>query len=292
MILSAPSGGRNVAKQAPVMGDLWQAYWDQVGQRWAEKPGLLWREFTDQQQLGLIEDWLPLPCRQPSARAAAATITLLKTDLFDEVAHLGLVPVLLRQGVAVVGVDVSPWVVAEALARNPGLKACQADVRSLPFADDHFDAVFSGSTLDHLNSATEIGEALVEIARVLRPGGRLILTMDNPAHPLIYLRNGRLLGLWRKLGIVPYQVGATLARGPLLEALRAAGFEILTTRALQHCPRAFAVPLAWLIRRFPLRCQRRYLGLLASCESLAELRTRWRTAHYIAVHAQVTSAPG
>ena len=268
-------------------------YWDGVGYTWREhQPAALWREFTDHQQLGLISAWLPFACSGAEGPPGEIFVKLLKTDLFDEVAHFGLVPALLGQGWAIVGIDISALIVAEALVRNPGLEACQADVRCLPFAAGSFDAVFSGSTLDHLDSATAIGEGLVEIARVLRPGGQLILTMDNPANPLIYLRNGPLLALGRKLGIVPYQVGATLARAPLLRAVQAAGFDILATRAVQHCPRLLAVPLAGLIGRLPRRWQRRYLGLLAGCEVGDRLVTRWQTAHYIAVHAQLAGADG
>lgn len=158
---------------------------------------------------------------------------------------------LLRHGLAVTGIDVSPVIVDEAVARNPGLHGLSADLRQLPFASEQFDAVFSGSTLDHLESSADIAAALAELGRVLKPGGRLILTMDKPENPLIRLRNGPLLGLLLRLGIVPYQVGVTLARAPLLKALRRAGFNVLTTRALMHCPRVVAVALAQPIRHSP-----------------------------------------
>lgn len=113
--------------------------------------------------------------------------------------------------------------------------------------------------------------------------------MDNPENPLICLRNGPLLGPLLQLGIVPYQVGFTLARGPLLQALRGAGFTILATRALMHCPRVVAVPLARPIGHLPGWCQRAYLKLLESWELLGRLPSRWQTAHYIAVLAEKTS---
>lgn len=105
---------------------------------------------------------------------------LRKTDLCDEVANSGLVPTLLRAGIHVLGNDLSPLIMDEAVARNPRLKGIVADVRRLPFANDSFDAVFSGSTLDHLSPAREMLRALEEIARLLRPGGRLLITMDHP----------------------------------------------------------------------------------------------------------------
>ena len=71
------------------------------------------------------------------------------------------------------------------VARNSGIEAVVADVRSLPFAEASFGVVFSGSTLDHFESAADIQRSLGELYRVLRPGGTLILTLDNPANPLI-----------------------------------------------------------------------------------------------------------
>jgi SAM-dependent methyltransferase len=46
----------------------------------------------------------------------------------------------------------------------------QADIRKLPFADSHFDAVVAMSILEHLR-ADALREALVEVARVIAPGG-------------------------------------------------------------------------------------------------------------------------
>lgn len=46
------------------------------------------------------------------------------------------------------------------------------DVKSLDFADDSFDAVFSNTILHHL---AEPGKMLAEAARVLRPGGLLLI---------------------------------------------------------------------------------------------------------------------
>jgi SAM-dependent methyltransferase len=51
-----------------------------------------------------------------------------------------------------------------------------ADIQSLPFGDAVFDTVFSCETIEHLpDPAHGIGE----LARVLRPGGRLFLTTPN-----------------------------------------------------------------------------------------------------------------
>jgi ubiquinone/menaquinone biosynthesis C-methylase UbiE len=50
----------------------------------------------------------------------------------------------------------------------------QADVQKLPFADGFFDGVVAFSIFEHLRGP-EVGRALADVARVLRPGGRLLV---------------------------------------------------------------------------------------------------------------------
>lgn len=269
-------------------------YWDGVGAAWtAARPQRLWRDFTDRHQLTLVRRWLETAVDEggrPHAPTPAAT-TLLKTDLFDEVAGRGVVAPLSTAGLRVTAVDVSPFIVAEAAARNPGLDAIVADVRTLPFPDGTFDAVFSGSTLDHFESTADIEAALVELRRVLRPGGRLILTLDNPANPLIRLRNGPLLALLRRIGVVPYQVGATLGPRALTETVRQAGFDVVEATAVMHCPRVIAVAVAAVVERLPRACREAFLACLTACEWFERLPTRWFTGHYLAICA-VGRGPG
>ena len=283
-----PSVLRYQNNDQPAMTSGGQDYWDSVGADWQRRrPHRLWREFTDRQQIGLLQSWTGgLLTRWASGGIGAGSQPdLLKTDLFDEVASQGIVPWLLASGANVTGIDVSPAIVAEAVARNPGLEAVVADVRSLPFSEASFDVVFSGSTLDHFESAADIQTALGELCRVLRPGGTLILTLDNPANPLIWLRNGPLLGLLRRIGIVPYQVGATLGPRALKRAVHAAGFTVIETTAVMHCPRAIAVAVAGPMERLSRSWQESFLRHLQTWERLELWPTCWLTGHYVAVHA-------
>jgi SAM-dependent methyltransferase len=72
-----------------------------------------------------------------------------------------------------VGVDTSEQFVSRLRAREqPGVEARVADARSLPFGEGEFDAVRADRVLQHVGDP---GRAVVEMLRVLRPGGRIYL---------------------------------------------------------------------------------------------------------------------
>jgi ubiquinone/menaquinone biosynthesis C-methylase UbiE len=79
---------------------------------------------------------------------------------------------------AVYGVDASPEMIDSATkkARNVGVEVTfkNAFAQSLPFQDGTFDAVLSTVMLHHLPRPAR-KELALEIRRVLRPGGRLLL---------------------------------------------------------------------------------------------------------------------
>jgi SAM-dependent methyltransferase len=50
-----------------------------------------------------------------------------------------------------------------------------ADMRKIPFADATFDVVVSCAAIHNLYSAGDRAQAIVEIARVLKPGGQAII---------------------------------------------------------------------------------------------------------------------
>jgi SAM-dependent methyltransferase len=234
----------------------------------------------------LVERWLP-----------SRVGRVLKTDLFDEAMSMGLYPVLAGRADEVVGVDVSGEIVEAAAARHRGLQAQQADVRNLPFEEGSFDAIVSNSTLDHFQDQAVIVSALRELHRVLRPRGRLILTLDNPSNPLnaiakalprewlnrVWARHARVTA---RVGHVPYHVGETMGVRRLRKVLPPLGFEIQAQDAIMHAPRALAVVVAELTaRRGSTRAQRRLLDALAVCERMSGWPTRYVTGHFVAVSA-------
>jgi SAM-dependent methyltransferase len=234
-----------------------------------------WRAHCDALHRGLIEAWLP-----PATGRSRA----LKTDLFDEATGEGLASLLRERGHQVHGIDVSLGVV-RAAHDGGAVVATRADVRALPFGRSSFEVAVSNSTLDHFPRIAHVDRALRELHRVVRPGGVLIVTMDNLANPLLALR-ALVPDRWRRgSGLVPYYVGRTVT-GPGLRAhVEAAGFAVDRTTTLMHVPRVAAVP--WCARADrrgrsfdPVLMQR-----LLRWEHLGRLPTRAATGHFVGVRA-------
>jgi SAM-dependent methyltransferase len=252
--------------------------WDTAVAPLLESPAeALWRLHSDGVNAALVERWLPIgPCA-----------ALLKTDLYDEAMGAGLYPLLAMRARCVAGVDVARTVILAAVARYPNLSAIAADVRELPFAQESFDVVVSNSTLDHFATREEIRASLAGLFRVLRRGGRLLLTLDNLANPAVMLRNLLPFELLRRLRLVPYPVGATYGPRRLVRLLRQEGFEVLDRVATLHCPRVLAIPLARRIQRADgARSRTQFLRRLERWESLARLPTRYLTGYFVAIHAR------
>jgi SAM-dependent methyltransferase len=82
-------------------------------------------------------------------------------------------------GAEVVATDLSPRMVE--LARERGIDATVADVQLLPFDDGAFDVVVAAWMLYHV---PDLDRGLGEIARVLRPGGKLVAATNSITHLL------------------------------------------------------------------------------------------------------------
>lgn len=71
----------------------------------------------------------------------------------------------------------------------------KCDVSKLPYQDEMFDKVFCISALEHMDIIT-IEAAVGEFSRVLKPDGKLIITIDYPT-----LEPKKLLAILEKAGL-------------------------------------------------------------------------------------------
>lgn len=105
--------------------------------------------------------------------------------LAREVGHLGpicdlgcgpgqIARYLHRQGVETLGVDLSPRMVEEAQRLNPEIHFHQGDMLALPDADDSWGGIAAFYCILHI-PREKVVDALREMKRVLKPGGRLLV---------------------------------------------------------------------------------------------------------------------
>jgi demethylmenaquinone methyltransferase / 2-methoxy-6-polyprenyl-1,4-benzoquinol methylase len=164
--------------------------------------------------------------------------------LGDQVADVGIGTGLVARealkivgtGGSLTGIDPSAGMMAE--VQLPGVQLLQGRAESLPLADGSVDFVSMGYALRHL---ADVGLAFSEFARVLRPGGRvLVLEISRPRsrwatallkgymHAVMPMA-AALLGrqqqsaqLWRYYWDT---IAACIAPEAVLASLRSAGFD-------------------------------------------------------------------
>jgi SAM-dependent methyltransferase len=171
--------------------------------------------------LRLVEAWAP-PSRE-NAR-------ILKTDLFEE-AHGedAILDDFARRWGFAAGIEVSPRTAALANDRFRGLPIIATSVAAIPFRPASFETILSNSTLDHLRPA-EFERALAELARILKPGGVLILTLDNRHNPLhVFSHWVRRLFGW-------FYTDRCYTVDEAAAALRRHGFRVTDATAVFHVP--------------------------------------------------------
>ncbi|MEU6143745.1 class I SAM-dependent methyltransferase [Streptomyces sp. NPDC047081] len=124
---------------------------------------------------------------EPRAEAAAdAVLGLLPAGtarLLDVGCGTGIVTRRLTAGLPatrVTGADLTYGMARMAAARLPGAIVL-ADSRALPFPDAVFDAVTSVWLLHLLDDPEDVRAVVAECARVLRPGGIYVTTVDKAA---------------------------------------------------------------------------------------------------------------
>ncbi len=170
----------------------------------------------------------------------AALVELLSDEPIDDLLDIGtgtgrVLEVMAPRVERALGVDLSREMLAVARVNleRAGARNCairQGDMYQLPAPGASFDAVVIHQVLHY---AERPGRAIAEAARVLRPGGRLVVA-DFAPHELEFLRTGHA---HRRLGF---------ADAEIMEFCREAGL-----RPLQpvHLPGEKLTVVLWLARK-------------------------------------------
>ncbi|MFQ5853494.1 MAG: class I SAM-dependent methyltransferase [Candidatus Binatia bacterium] len=88
-----------------------------------------------------------------------------------------------RRGISCIAIDWSQAVLEEAARRVSGaglgkmVQLKQEDITCLSYADQSFDFIFCWGVLMHV---PDLNKGVSELARVLKPGGRIAISMSNP----------------------------------------------------------------------------------------------------------------
>ena len=139
----------------------------------------------------------------------------------------------------VVGIDVES--VMETDNRTAPFGVC-GDIGRLPFPSHHFDMVISRSVVEHLENPRQV---FLEFARVLRPGGKVVIITPNKYDYVSVIAMFTPYKLHRYLvsrifGVPAHDVFPTLYRANTLSSFRrslqAAGFVQKELGAINHYP--------------------------------------------------------
>lgn len=135
---------------------------------------------------------------------------------------------LAARGYAMTGLDPSEGMLSVMAAEHPEVEAVRGSGDELPFADGHFDLVFTVAALHHIAAPAAVRATLAEMLRVCRPGGRVIVWDHNPRNPYWSLLMAR----------VPQDDGSErlIPEAEVLGGVRAGGGLVLSSAALGFVP--------------------------------------------------------
>ncbi len=123
------------------------------------------------------EDWaayVEQVCLPLHAAVLDAARVTSGTRLLDAGCGAGLLALLASlRGAQVSALDASPELLAIARKRLPSADVREGDLEALPFDDASFDAVAAVNSVFY---AADMAQAMRELARVIRPSGRVVVT--------------------------------------------------------------------------------------------------------------------
>lgn len=194
---------------------------------------------------------------------------VLKLDLWNEAINTRILDWVRSQGAQVVGLDLSRVVAFRArknAVRNGHSPALlRADIRELPFPEGSFDVVYTMGTIEHID---EYKDALQEIHRVLRPGGRAIIGVPHKWD--LFLRP-LMVTVLTAFGKYLYAPEKSFSAGELRRDVEETGLRVVERTGILTVPGFLRMAdLFFFTRRIPLyRLTPLFLAPF-------ELEARWR----------------
>ncbi len=202
----------------------YRAFWAGVGEQFPDLGGAASTRYYAENEERLFTEHLP----------PLEGLKILKTDLWDEAKNTRILAWASGNGASAYGIDISPPTVHQAAAAfgiGPrALLGAVGDVRDLPFQDDAFDAIYSMGTIEHFEATDQ---AVNEMARVLKPGGRAIIGVPNRRDPFLRPLMATVL---QAIGGYAYGYEKSYSRPALRAMLERNGLEVVSETAILFMP--------------------------------------------------------
>lgn len=210
-------------------------FWQDVGEDFPVLTGAASTDYYFENEKRLLSESFP----------DMTGMLLLKTDLWDEAKNTRIMQWAADQGARIVGVDLSAPIAREAKTAfgDRTLRAVVGDVRRLPLASDSVDGIYSMGTVEHF---AETEAAVGEIARVLRPGGRLILGVPNRHDPFL---RPLMVAVLHKIGLYGYGFEKSYSRRQLRGMVERAGLTTARETAILFIPGCLRMLDLWCYTR-------------------------------------------
>lgn len=152
------------------------------------------------------------------------------------------------KGFELYGVDISPKMLefarkyAGKFKFNINLK--QADARQLPFEDGLFDFAIAVASLHHIQGYGERLKALLELKRVLKPGGEAFITVWNKWQHKFWFKIKDIQVPWKTKEETLFRYYHLFSYGELEKLARKAGFEVIRSFPESR----YKLPVKWFSR--------------------------------------------
>lgn len=188
-------------------------------------------------------------------------VSLLAPQPGERALDIGCGPGLTTEALAVAvgaqgrvsGVDIAPPMLAIAQRRCASLAQVSfelADVNRLPYADASFDVALASQVYEYVDA---IDAALVELARVIRPGGRAVL-VDTDWESAVWashddVRMRRVIDTWNEH--IPHpQLPRTLKRRMTQAGFADVRVEVVPLLNVRYDPNTYSVGMMQMLGNF------------------------------------------